>query len=98
MHAVGIWLLVKTFAYGVPSAIGEPSPSAVRQPGRLLRMFAFASVPANVGPAEKSPKRSAAVGTVTVSPEVPRRMRSPSYVTKKNVLSLRIGPPSVAPN
>jgi len=69
-------------------------------PQRLFSVCAKKSVvtaPEN-GVAEKSPVRQDLMGTVTVSDELPLRNRSPSYVTKKNVLSFFIGPPKVTPN
>src|SRR6266849_8545684 len=50
------------------------------------------------GDAEKSPARSAAVGTTTGSDEIPWTTRRPSYDAKKNVRSFTIGPPNVPPN
>src|SRR5713226_9294049 len=46
----------------------------------------------------KSPPLMAAVGTVSVKLLAPLRRRKPWYQPKKKVLSLRIGPPAVAPN
>src|ERR1700722_11231897 len=46
--------------------------------------------------AEKSPVRSAAVGTVVVN-TVPDRSRYASQLKKKKVLSLIAGPPNVTP-
>ncbi len=48
-------------------------------------------------PAEKSPVRCAAVGTVALK-SVPCTVRCPSYPPKKKSLSFRIGPPNAAPN
>src|SRR5713226_10524120 len=50
------------------------------------------------GVAEKSPFRSAAVGTTTVSDEIPWTTRRPSYDAKKKVRSFLIVPPNVPPN
>ena len=50
------------------------------------------------GVAEKSPARSAAVGTVTASDDIPCTTRRPSYEVKKKVRSFTIGPPKVPPN
>src|SRR2546426_418934 len=46
----------------------------------------------------KSPPLIAGVGTVSVKLFDPLCTRKPWYHPKKNVLSLRIGPPAVAPN
>ena len=50
-----------------------------------------------VGVAEKSPIRCAAVNTIAVAP-LSLTDRIPSYPNRKNVLSLRIGPETTAPN
>ena len=67
----------------VPEAMGAPPEAATApaQPGLVFRMFAVKSVlnvPPKVVPPEKSPMRSAAVGTVTTSDEIPCTIRRPS--------------------
>src|SRR5258708_26169704 len=98
MHGAGILLFVKMLPYGVPSAILELRPSAAKQPGRLFKILALASVPANEGSEEKSPTRSAAVGTLTVSPDARRRMPSPSDGTQKKVVSFLSCAPTATPS
>src|SRR6267142_1091627 len=100
MHCCGITLLGKiveysTIPFGCVEGIG------IDRPHLLFSVWAKKSVvtpPANCELAEKSPVRSASVGTPTVSDDVPFRIRSPSKVRKKKVLSFLMGPPNVAPN
>src|SRR5713226_2051492 len=66
--------------------------SVVRGSGSTVSGSKMVGTPA----AEKSPVRSAAVGTVVVN-TVPDRRRYASQLKKKKVLSLIAGPPKVAP-
>src|SRR5439155_3456645 len=61
--------LVIAVEHGVPVQLRELSTSA--------RVWVVTE-PGNGVPAEKSPRRSASVGTVTVSDEIPWMMRRPS--------------------
>src|SRR5437016_2852564 len=100
MHCWGITLPGKIVEYGTIKS-GCVEGIGIDSPQRLFSVWAKKSVvtpPANDEPAEKSPVRSASVGTATVSDEVPFRIRSPSKVRKKNVLFFLRGPPNVAPN
>src|ERR1017187_2987609 len=97
-HCVGIWLLGKIADQGVPGANdAPPSPAtAFAHPGRLFSAVArklSVNVPAKVlcgpaGPSEKSPFRSAAVGTVTRSDGMPCTIWRSSTDAKKKVLFL----------
>src|ERR1700756_2798249 len=82
--------------------MGAPAlaDTAAAQPERLFNACATTEswrVPANAGPAEKSPDRSCGEGTITGDEVMPCTMRRPSYEAKKKVLSRRRGPPSVTP-
>src|SRR5262245_22353709 len=94
-HSEGITFPGKMSANAVPAWIGAPPcvATAALQPGRLFRTPATVgsfNVPANAGDEEKSPERSASVGTVTGSEAIPCRSLRPSYDKKKKSLFLRI--------
>src|SRR5438105_15197650 len=81
-HGVGIWFVGKMLDHAAPAAGVAPPTAAMpaAQPGRLFKICASASVPRVPvkGDCEKSPLRSAAVGTMTGSEEIPWTTRRPS--------------------
>src|ERR1039458_8309914 len=107
-HWVGTWLLGKIADQAVPDAMGAPpsAATAFAHPGRLPSAVArklSVNVPAKVlcgpeGPCEKSPFRSALVGIVTRSEEMPCTIWRSSTEAKKKVLFFLMGPPNVPPN
>src|SRR5882724_10766367 len=103
---VGTTLVGNTDTQVAPGAAGQPrlvSIAAILASVMAAGSQVFVGSPGHGPPAkngvcEKSPARSAAVGTFAGSEVNPCIVRRPSYDRKKKVLSFLIGPPKVPPN